>query len=819
MLSQEQIKQLDDLNKRIAGGYQASATDQANLDFAKSKGYTYNPQLPSVGTFRPQVPTASVGTFRPQVPTASVGTFRPQVPTEVTTNQTVPTIPPPQEAPTVDSMMKGILTTNEGLKSIIEAQQAPLQSQPKADAIQSQIQQATIDQQTAGRDLQEQKLEQYGAGANLAELQKIMPQIAKIQADYASIEEQNRNRPISSRIIGGTADKLQRQKAIELAGLSAVAQAYQGNVDMARIMANDAVNVQFQDIENYNNNLKTQLETIYKDLSREDKVRADQLNLVIAERERQIETEKNNALGIQSLALDIAQAGADSATVSSILKAKDINEAMLLASGATYISNPAQLIGLKESDLIRVGDRIYKKGTKNWLQVMTADTQDWTTISDSAGNLIKFNKKTGETKPLAAINEDFSNATVDDIANAIKQIESNNDYTRKGASGEFGAYQFMPATWNSWSQEYARNVLQKSMKLEQTPENQDAVAKFKIGQWLAQGLSPEQIASKWNSGDANAYLRNHMGTNAQGVAYDTVNHVEKFKKALASQLGGRMGGAFTSLEAASIVTKISPRLSGNKELISEVTNLLSQGVSRDNIEDQLRYLSQSDIFEPWRNVANTAFSSVKMTNQQRQQNLDVIDDYIATGDNAGAVEHIKSTILGNIGATEKKNVTGRDDALTSIYEIERLLDEFTSLGGNTGLLTGKIENFNKVVLKKTGNEQLAYIANEVAMAIQKYRQDLTGAAFTESEAKEYNNLFPSIGKSPTLNRALINSLKSQYERNQKKFWERQLGGVANYNKLENLGGIPIVGVGDLSRFQSPNKANIITNNYLTNLGY
>ena len=45
---------------------------------------------------------------------------------------------------------------------------------------------------------------------------------------------------------------------------------------------------------------------------------------------------------------------------------------------------------------------------------------------------------------------------LDQIANAIKQIESNNNpYEAKGASGEYGAYQFMPELGNEWSSQYA----------------------------------------------------------------------------------------------------------------------------------------------------------------------------------------------------------------------------------------------------------------------------------------------------------------------------------------------------------------------------
>ena len=94
------------------------------------------------------------------------------------------------------------------------------------------------------------------------------------------------------------------------------------------------------------------------------------------------------------------------------------------------------------------------------------------------------------------------------------------------------------------------------------------------------------------------------------------------------------------------------------------------------------------------------------------------------------------------------------------------------------------KKFNERVLKKTKDPMLAEIANTISQTIQTYRQQLTGAAFTESEAREYNRLFPGIEKSPELNQSLINSLRNQYERNMRLFYERQLGRTG-YTKLEN----------------------------------
>jgi hypothetical protein len=106
--------------------------------------------------------------------------------------------------------------------------------------------------------------------------------------------------------------------------------------------------------------------------------------------------------------------------------------------------------------------------------------------------------------------------TIKALASAILTKESNGNYQAKGASGEYGAYQFMPNTWKSMATAVLGNA-----NAPMTVENQNRVAYSQIKSWKDQGLSPAQIASKWNSGNPDAYKQNHVGTNAMGVHYDT----------------------------------------------------------------------------------------------------------------------------------------------------------------------------------------------------------------------------------------------------------------------------------------------------------
>lgn len=111
------------------------------------------------------------------------------------------------------------------------------------------------------------------------------------------------------------------------------------------------------------------------------------------------------------------------------------------------------------------------------------------------------------------------------LAKAIRRAEtgtSTDPYNAKGASGESGAYQYMPDTWKQWSKQY--------LGKEDAPlsvENQNKVAYSRIKELKDQGLNPAQIASMWNSGGADKYKQNWRGKNSQGVEYDTPAYVQK----------------------------------------------------------------------------------------------------------------------------------------------------------------------------------------------------------------------------------------------------------------------------------------------------
>ena len=114
------------------------------------------------------------------------------------------------------------------------------------------------------------------------------------------------------------------------------------------------------------------------------------------------------------------------------------------------------------------------------------------------------------------------------LAKAIRQTESGGDFSVKGKSGEYGAYQFTPNTWNSQASKYGINTtLDKA-----TPEQQNAVAYNQIKEWKDAGHNVAQIASMWNAGqgEPNAYTgtfsngKPSTGVNSYGVKYSVPDY-------------------------------------------------------------------------------------------------------------------------------------------------------------------------------------------------------------------------------------------------------------------------------------------------------
>lgn len=123
--------------------------------------------------------------------------------------------------------------------------------------------------------------------------------------------------------------------------------------------------------------------------------------------------------------------------------------------------------------------------------------------------------------------------SVVNLARAIRKKESGGNYNAKGKSGEFGAFQWMPGNFEAAAKKYGLDPTDKS------PVNQDKVAYYSLLEGKKAGLTPEQIAAKWNSGSPTGW-ENKRGVNKYGAEYDVPKYVQEVmanfqKEKIASQ--------------------------------------------------------------------------------------------------------------------------------------------------------------------------------------------------------------------------------------------------------------------------------------------
>lgn len=202
------------------------------------------------------------------------------------------------------------------------------------------------------------------------------------------------------------------------------------------------------------------------------------------------------------------------------------------------------------------------------------------------------------------------------LTTAIRRAEtgtSSDPYNARGASGEFGAYQFMPDTYRNYAQKYLGDA-----NASPTVENQNKIAYSFVKEKKDAGFTPAQIASMWNAGEGrpNAYKEGFRGTNKLGVAYDVPAYVQKVSqnyKELSSQLvptaqastgaqpqepaigaspvglGRALGMSFVGRKNAEALTQnVEKLLTSQRELLSRRNKAVNEGRDTANLDTALR---------------------------------------------------------------------------------------------------------------------------------------------------------------------------------------------------------------------------------------
>jgi len=303
--------------------------------------------------------------------------------------------------------------------------------------------------------------------------------------------------------------------------------------------------------------------------------------------------------------------------------------------------------------------------------------------------------------------------TIFDALEAISSIESSGNYQAtsipsKNGDRAYGRYQIMGRNIPSWSKE----VLGQSISIQDflaNPQYQDMIAasklqdsKDKFGTW-------EDAASVWFTGKPLATAGNPSDI------YGTTNSMyqDRFSRAL-----------YKNVQTTAKKSADRP-FGATLEAIAEIGNA---------------------------------------PDKTKQRNLKQLQDYVDNKDYKSAYQLSINRISDNLpSAEEKRQFSEKLSGIPAAENLKEKLAAYQNAGGKTGLLKGSIES----ITNKLGNvkdPKYMALATELKMALQEYRQKMSGAAFSEQEAREYASVNPAGGKSFALNTAILDGMINSFKR-------------------------------------------------------
>ncbi len=230
-----------------------------------------------------------------------------------------------------------------------------------------------------------------------------------------------------------------------------------------------------------------------------------------------------------------------------------------------------------------------------------------------------------------------------------------------------------------------------------------------------------------------------------------------------------------------IAYKLSTDVAGKRQatqIYPLVRKMLKDGYSVDQIQDTLRYSSQSaEMPMDLRMAVETILANKPYV---LDKTLDTVDDFIQKKDNKGLAQHLARLAEQASGAEEAQRVRGLRETIKFVNEIENDLKEYEAAGGKTNIFRGTMENIYKAV-GSIKDPKLRELANKIRIGIQQYRLKVSGKTFSIPESKEYEYIFPNINKIANFNYAAINALKSAMTTQLKSFYESVMGEEAFNN--------------------------------------
>lgn len=261
-------------------------------------------------------------------------------------------------------------------------------------------------------------------------------------------------------------------------------------------------------------------------------------------------------------------------------------------------------------------------------------------------------------------------SVVTNVASAIGQFESGGNYSAVNKdTGALGKYQVMPSNVPGWTQAALGQSLTPAQFLA-SPQAQDAVAQFKIGQYLQQFGSPQGVMGAWIGGPG--YAKNLSAADANGTS------------------------------VASYISKVS----------GIYNNLTSQQVSQQGAQTAANTTNA----QAFQQIVQSAPTIIRNSIHQLPDGTPYIDSSELSGSAVAAAQAYSGRT--GLRALSSEDAKGVDDVKRSISNLNTLAYNFSQLakGGAAGAFTQNVTGpLNQLFDTQTGQLLKAYTKNRDAL--------------------------------------------------------------------------------------------------------
>lgn len=231
------------------------------------------------------------------------------------------------------------------------------------------------------------------------------------------------------------------------------------------------------------------------------------------------------------------------------------------------------------------------------------------------------------------------------LAKSLRENEGGEDPTKRGKSGEYGMYQWLPDTWAKEAPAVGVNV-----PLEQSTKQQQNEVAYKTLETMKKAhpdWNVGQFASWWNSGSPDNYNNDHRGTNSQGVSYDTPAYSKKVAESYQKFKSQTPQDAVLGTSTEQKDPGLSAELGGRANDIGGAYNLGAQGVAETLQGQKLK--GAGDIASGVLQTAGHVAGGVG----------DIVNAGLGLIPGVKQVEKGIGYVAGKIGATEPAQVIGK----------------------------------------------------------------------------------------------------------------------------------------------------------------